>query len=154
MVLAAGASSAHRNKKPKSESAKLVGLRDERSGDVGGKSFACCSGDAMSSEKKLVRERFRNAVFHRDNSRCRGCGWALIRPGEVELDAHHITDRNLMPNGGYVKENGISLCPPCHQKAEVFHSTGTALPGWSPEDLYKMIGSSHEQAIKASERLK
>jgi 5-methylcytosine-specific restriction endonuclease McrA len=108
----------------------------------------------MSSEKKLIRERFRNETFTRDKHRCRVCGWALFRPGEVELDAHHITDRNLMPNGGYVKENGISLCPTCHQKAEVFHSTGTALPGFAPEDLYLLIGSTYEQAVKASERLK
>ena len=108
----------------------------------------------MSSEKKLIRERFRTATFTRDGHRCKGCGWTLFRPGEVELDAHHITDRNQMPNGGYVKENGISLCPTCHEKAEVFHSTGTALPGWAPEDLYKMIGSSYEQAVAAAERLK
>ncbi len=108
----------------------------------------------MSSEKKLIRERFRTATFTRDGHKCRGCGWGLFRPGEVELDAHHITDRNLMPNGGYVKENGISLCPTCHEKAEVFHSTGTALPGWAPEDLYKMIGSTYEEAVKASLRLK
>jgi len=108
----------------------------------------------MSSEKKAIRQRFRDTTFARDGNKCRGCGWVLFRPGEVELDAHHITDRNLMPNGGYVKENGISLCPTCHQKAEVFHSTGTALPGWAPEDLYRMIGSSYEQAVKASERLK
>jgi len=58
-----------------------------------------------------------------------------------------------MPNGGYVKENGISLCPGCHEKAEVFHNTGAALPGWSPDDLYKMIGSTYEQALRASHRL-
>lgn len=58
-----------------------------------------------------------------------------------------------MPNGGYVKENGISLCPGCHEKAEVFHSTGTgtALPGWSPSDLYQVIRSTYELAVKASE---
>jgi len=108
----------------------------------------------MSSEKKLIRQRFRDTVFDRDGHRCKGCGWSLFREGEVELDAHHITDRNQMPNGGYVKENGISLCPTCHEKAEVFHSTGTALPGWAPEDLYKMIGSSYEQAVLAAKRLK
>ena len=59
-----------------------------------------------------------------------------------------------MPNGGYVKENGISLCPSCHEKAEVFHSTGSALPGWSPDDLYARIGSSRELAEAASRRLK
>lgn len=78
----------------------------------------------------------------------------MIFNEDVKLDAHHITDRTLMPNGGYVKENGISLCPGCHEKAEVFHSTGTALPGWSPDDLYEVIGSSYSLAHAASERLK
>ena len=108
----------------------------------------------MSADKKRIRNEFRTATFTRDGHKCRGCGWSAFRPGELELDAHHITDRNLMPNGGYVKENGISLCPTCHEKAEVFHSTGTALPGWSPEDLYRLIGSTYEEAVKASERLK
>lgn len=107
----------------------------------------------MSSDKKRIREAFRGAVFDRDGNRCKVCGWSLIT-AEVHLDAHHITDRTLMPNGGYVKENGISLCPPCHEKAEVFHSTGEALPGWAPSDLYGRIGSSYEKAVKASERLK
>lgn len=107
----------------------------------------------MSAEKKRIRQQFRDAVFDRDGHKCRGCGWSLFTDG-LTLDAHHITDRNLMPNGGYVKENGISLCPGCHEKAEVFHSTGTAISGWSPDDLYKMIGSSYDAALKASERLK
>src|SRR5579885_3871709 len=109
----------------------------------------------MSSEKKVIRKLFRDACYKRDGFRCAMCGMKSSKDNaEKELDAHHITDRNLMPNGGYVKENGISLCPTCHEKAEVFHSTGTALPGWAPEDLYKLIGSSYEQAVKASERLK
>jgi hypothetical protein len=58
-----------------------------------------------------------------------------------------------MPNGGYVKENGISLCPDCHQKAEVYHSTGTALEGFAPDDLYKKINSSYEKAVEASNKL-
>ncbi len=107
----------------------------------------------MSAEKKRIRQEFRDAVFARDGHKCRGCGWSLFRD-DLQLDAHHITDRTLMPNGGYVKENGISLCPGCHEKAEVFHSTGTALPGWSPDDLYQKIGSSHERAVAASQRLK
>lgn len=106
----------------------------------------------MSSNKKLTRQRFRDAVFVRDGWKCRACG--VPASPETPLDAHHITDRNLMPNGGYVPQNGISLCPECHERAEVFHSTGTAVPGFSPEDLYTMIGSSYDQAFKASERLK
>ena len=107
----------------------------------------------MSSEKKLTRQRFRDSVFDRDGHKCRACGWAVFNE-DVKLDAHHITDRTLMPNGGYVKENGISLCPGCHEKAEVFHSTGTSFHGFSPDDLYRMIGSSHAHALAASERLK
>jgi predicted restriction endonuclease len=104
--------------------------------------------------KKRVREEFRDAVFRRDRYRCRGCGLASTREKAVEeLDAHHITDRHVMPNGGYVAANGISLCPTCHEKAEVFHSTGVALEGWAPADLYEKIGSNEREAIAASHRL-
>lgn len=106
----------------------------------------------MSSEKKLIRQNFRDSVFTRDAHKCRGCGWS-IQTLDLQLDAHHITDRNLMPNGGYVKENGISLCPGCHEKAEVFHSTGTPVHGFAPEDLYRLIGSSYDHAVVAAEKL-
>lgn len=108
----------------------------------------------MSSKKKIVRELFRDSCYKRDGFRCAMC--FMKSSGEKcheELDAHHITDRSIMPNGGYVKENGISLCPECHIKAEVFHSTGTAYPGYAPEDLYKKIKSSYEKAVEASNRL-
>lgn len=101
----------------------------------------------MSLKKQQERAEFRKAVFSRDKNKCRICGLS-----GVLLDAHHITDRTLMPNGGYVKENGISLCEPCHLKAETFHQTGRALPGWSPEDLYKLVGSSHEKALMVSQK--
>lgn len=108
----------------------------------------------MSSEKKAIRKAFRDACYKRDGFRCAMCGMKSSKDtAEKDLDAHHITDRNLLPNGGYVKENGISLCTDCHQKAEVFHSTGTAYEGYAPEDLYKKINSSLELAIKASEKL-
>jgi 5-methylcytosine-specific restriction endonuclease McrA len=102
----------------------------------------------MSSDKQKARQRFRTQVFERDGHVCRVCGAA-----SEAMDAHHITDRHLLPNGGYVPENGISLCPPCHLQAEVFHRTGTAAPGRSPEDLYRLIGSDVEKARRASERL-
>lgn len=100
----------------------------------------------MSQNKKQVRAAFREAVFRRDGCRCRMCG----RPA---VDPHHITDRNQMPHGGYVAENGISLCAACHELAEAFHATGTAHPGYAPADLYARIGSSHAQALAASELL-
>jgi len=103
----------------------------------------------MSARKKQIRANFRDAVFKRDGHQCRMCG------ATGDLDAHHITDRTLMPNGGYVKENGISVCPPCHLRAEQFHiSNGTDCEeGWYPSDLYVVIGSSIEEATQASRRL-
>lgn len=104
-------------------------------------------------QKQITREKFREAVFSRDNHKCRVCG-----KKDVKLDAHHITDRNEMPNGGYVKENGITLCDTetgCHWKAEIYHNSGGEdwLEGFHPNDLYALIGSSHEKAVAASEKL-
>jgi len=101
----------------------------------------------MSAEKKQTRDRFHRAVFARDRHRCKTCHIA-----SDDMDAHHITDRNEMPGGGYVPENGISLCPQCHEKAEVFHRTGAPSPGFSADELYALIGSSRELAVQASAR--
>lgn len=100
--------------------------------------------------KKSIRADFRNAVFERDKYQCVKCG---KKPDVDELDAHHITDRNEMPNGGYVKENGISLCKDCHWKAEQFHRTGKAAEGFSPSDLYDAIGSSISLAMEQAKAL-
>ena len=73
---------------------------------------------------------------------------------EALLDAHHIVSREDMPNGGYVKENVISLCKDeCHLKAEEYLQGTTLHEGFSPEDLYKRIRSDHQKAVRASERL-
>lgn len=108
----------------------------------------------MSQEKKKARAAFRDAVFKRDGYKCRMCGFLLA---DGNLDAHHITDRNLMPGGGYVKENGITLCDiegGCHQKAEMFHNGLTIDNGFMPDDLYKLINSSYEIALRASKKLR
>jgi 5-methylcytosine-specific restriction endonuclease McrA len=99
----------------------------------------------MSQRKKQVRDSFRQVVFERDHYRCAMCG---ARGGK--LDAHHITDRSLMPAGGYVAANGITLCEPCHARAEQYHATGVAYPGHAPDDLYRQIGSSFEEAQRDS----
>jgi 5-methylcytosine-specific restriction endonuclease McrA len=95
-----------------------------------------------------LRSSFRSACLQRDRSLCKACG----RPA---ADAHHISDRYEMPNGGYAPENGVSLCEDCHLKAEEWHRSGKTRsePGFSPEDLYRMIGSSHEKAVEASKSL-
>lgn len=106
--------------------------------------------------KQIIRDNFREAVFKRDGYKCRKCG---KKQTEVKLDAHHITNREDMPNGGYVVENGISLCDApdgCHMKAEQFYiSQGDFYEeGFHPNDLYTLVGSSYQKAYKASERLK
>lgn len=108
----------------------------------------------MSQRKKQIRQRFRDAVFTRDGFSCVMCGFrSAPERAEEELDAHHITDRNEMPNGGYVPENGISLCATCHEKAEAFHCGNEVPPGFSPAELYERIGSSEGRARTASGRL-
>lgn len=58
-----------------------------------------------------TRNEFKEAVFARDGHRCVACG----APG---ANAHHLIDRNLWPDGGYAPDNGVTLCPHCHLKAE------------------------------------
>jgi 5-methylcytosine-specific restriction endonuclease McrA len=104
----------------------------------------------MSKHKKIVRQEFRDAVFKRDKYVC-----AVCNVKDEHLDAHHITDRTLMPNGGYVKENGISLCAKCHILAENHWNGGNPqLQQYEPDALYSIIGSSVELATEASEKLK
>ena len=110
--------------------------------------------------KKEIRNKFKNDVLARDNFKCKVCGGE-----DVNLDAHHIIDRHDMPNGGYVVQNGITLCDKpngCHMKAEMYHKytkiyikkhCGKEYDGYSPEDLYKLINSSYELAYRKSENL-
>lgn len=104
--------------------------------------------------KKEVRASFRNSVFTRDKHKCRVCG------SSGELDAHHITNRNDIPNGGYVKENGISLCSECHIKAEMaymdysFEEVPEELIDFRSDKLYSLINSSYEKAYNKSNDLK
>ena len=105
----------------------------------------------MSEKKKSIRSAFRTIVLDRDRHRCKVCKIIPVN-GDDGLDVHHITNRKEMPNGGYVNGNGIALCSCCHKKAEEFHCTGEAAEGYSPEDLYKLIGSSYKKAIIMSRR--
>jgi 5-methylcytosine-specific restriction endonuclease McrA len=101
--------------------------------------------------KKEVRKKFRTDVFTRDGNHCKCC------PSKsTDLDAHHITDRNDMPFGGYVLENGITLCKECHIKSEKYHQTEGRefVIGYHPDDLYKLINSSKGKSVVKSQQLK
>jgi hypothetical protein len=103
------------------------------------------STDTTDADKRR-RANFRRAVFKRDGQRCVMCGRSAVK-----LDAHHIVDRHQAADGGYVLENGITLCDcflGCHWKAERYHATGTAYPGYAPEDLLARIGARILAPIK------
>jgi len=59
----------------------------------------------------MNRKDFREAVLGRDNHSCVWCDM----PAQ---DAHHLMERRLFDDGGYVVNNGVSVCGPCHIKAE------------------------------------
>ena len=97
-------------------------------------------------KKKAIRQKFRNDCLLRDNNKCKVCGET------ADLAVHHIIDRNEITNGGYIKENGITLCEECHIKAEEYHITHKQIfiDNYHPNDLFGLINSSYELAIKLS----
>ena len=68
----------------------------------------------------LTRDQFRESVFARDKHTCVNCG----QPG---VDAHHIIERRLFPDGRYYLDNGVTLCSACHEAAEATEISCEAL---------------------------
>lgn len=58
-----------------------------------------------------ARDDFREAVFTRDGGACVVCGAPAV-------DAHHLIERRLWDDGGYLLDNGVSLCARHHLDAE------------------------------------
>jgi RNA ligase len=93
-----------------------------------------------------TRDQFREAVFARDSRTCVVCSL----PG---VDAHHIMERRLFPDGGYYLNNGVTLCTLCHYKAETTEIDCTTLrqaagiteivlpPHFFPDGLYDKWGN-------------
>lgn len=59
----------------------------------------------------LSREDFKQAVFARSNGRCVFCTAQAV-------DAHHILERKLFPDGGYYLGNGAAVCEEHHWQCE------------------------------------
>lgn len=64
----------------------------------------------------LSREQFKEQVFKRDRYTCIFCR-------KPAVDAHHIIDRSLWPDGGYYLDNGASVCEGHHWKCETTEIT-------------------------------
>lgn len=82
-----------------------------------------------SMSQLLTRDEFREAVFKRDGHKCVICEYTpsiMGVAGRPGLDAHHIIERRLWPDGGYYLDNGATLCSgreasgyrSCHMQAE------------------------------------
>ena len=66
----------------------------------------------MSRAPRLLsRQAFSEQVFARDGGRCVFCN-------EAAVDAHHILERRLWPDGGYYLDNGASVCEKHHLLCE------------------------------------
>lgn len=72
----------------------------------------------MMEPKLLSRDDFREGVFARDNHKCVFCGKKAADTPEGKLDAHHILERRLWPDGGYYLENGATVCEAHHLMCE------------------------------------
>ena len=74
----------------------------------------------MTPLSPLSRTDFKTRVLERDGHRCVKCNRSLN--DGVRLDAHHILERRLWPDGGYHLDNGATLCDDgeqgCHWQAE------------------------------------
>ena len=122
--------------------------------------------ETNKQKSKRLRKEFNTACRERDGNQCVFCVDTPLDDVRVihrdspakpsTIAVHHITDRHEMPNGGYAEENGMCLCDAHHELAELFHvSNGEKwMEGMHPDDLYKLIGSSKEIALKACENLK
>jgi len=65
----------------------------------------------MSKQILMSRDQFRESVFSRDNHKCVFCDSPAV-------DAHHIIERRLWPDGGYYLDNGASVCQVHHLLCE------------------------------------
>jgi len=63
--------------------------------------------------KQQNRNKFRESCLERDNGKC-VVPWC----DKEAVDVHHIIERSLWSDGGYIKPNGASVCSHHHKHAE------------------------------------
>jgi hypothetical protein len=67
-------------------------------------------------EKLFSREGFLEQVMRRHAGKCAFCT-------HLAIDAHHILDRKLFPDGGYYLNNGAAVCEAHHWLCETTEFT-------------------------------
>jgi len=88
----------------------------------------------------LSRDDFRNGVLKRDKYTCvvPGCGRKM--EDGFHLDAHHIIERRLWPDGGYYLNNGASLCDDVFPDGTPGHHMQAEQTLLSVEDIRQWAG--------------
>lgn len=81
----------------------------------------------------MTRDKFREAVFDRDGRCCVICGDGPHNG--VAIDAHHIMERRLFPDGGYYLDNGVTLCDDGNR-----HHMDAEMTLLSPKELRSIAG--------------
>lgn len=77
---------------------------------------------AEKRERDAKASAFRQAVWKRDEGRCRHCGKTVIRTVELLPNAghvHHRRGRNVAPEDRYTVERAVLLCGRCHADPDV-----------------------------------
>jgi hypothetical protein len=67
---------------------------------------------------------WRTMVFERDSYSCRECGAKSSMGTRVRLNADHIKQFALYPEGRFDLSNGRTLCEDCHRKTPTWGYTG------------------------------
>jgi len=65
-------------------------------------------------------------VLQRDNYTCRQCG------ATDDIEAHHIKQKSLYPELALETDNGVTLCPKCHNIVPVVINHPTGGVRWFP----------------------
>jgi 5-methylcytosine-specific restriction endonuclease McrA len=72
-------------------------------------------------QREKAARAFRDAVWDRDEGRCRHCGvWCVRTPREAGGwddigHVHHLRGRNVAPKDRYNPDRAVLLCAKCHR---------------------------------------
>lgn len=71
-----------------------------------------------------------------------------------DLDTENqVVYRRLATGNYHERQESQVMLFSCHQKAELYYINGVGIDGYRPDDLFRLIGSSYEQAKADSEKL-
>lgn len=101
----------------------------------------------------MPRESFRQDCCERDDATCviPWCGEEVTPNPDGPGEQHHIIERELWPDGGYISENGASVCNEHHRHAEANHIPPQAfwywigLEGVTPDGMPKDVNKWGEE---------